>query len=51
MNLCFYSNKSIDELIKLVEDLFVLIPKLDNFKMQRYDEVKPYDEKKFEIFF
>ena len=51
MNLCIYSNKSIEELIKLVEDLFVLIPKLDNFKMPRYDEVKPYDEKNLKYFF
>ena len=51
MNLCIYSNKSIEELIKLVEDLFVLIPKLDNFKMPRYDEIKPYDEKNLKYFF
>ena len=51
MNLCIYSNKSIEELIKLVENLFVLIPKLDNFKMPRYDEIKPYDEKNLKYFF
>ena len=44
MNLCVYSNKSLDELLKLVESLFTLVPKLENFKMPRYDEVKPYDE-------
>ena len=44
MNLCIYSNKSLEEQIKLVEGLFSLIPKIENFKMPRYDEVKPYDE-------
>ena len=44
MNLCIYSNKSLDELIKLVENTFIKIPKLENFIMPRYDEVKPYDE-------
>ena len=51
MNLCIYSNKSLDELFKLVEGLFTLIPKLDNFKMPRYDEVKPYDEKNLKLFY
>ena len=44
MNLCVYSNKSLEEQLKLVESLFTLVPKIDNFVMPRYDEVKPHDE-------
>ena len=44
MNLCVYSNKSLEEQLKLVESLFSLVPKIDNFVMPRYDEIKPYDE-------
>jgi insulysin len=44
MDLCVYSNKSLKDLLILVENLFSLIPKLDNFEMPRYDEIKPYDE-------
>ena len=44
MYLCIYSNKKIEESLKLVESLFTLIPKIENFKMPRYNEVKPYDE-------
>ena len=44
MNLCIYSNKSLEEQLKLVESLFSLVPKIDNFVMPRYDEIKPYDE-------
>ena len=51
MNLCVYSNKSLDELLKLIESLFSLIPKLENFEMPRYDEVKPYDETNLKYFY
>ena len=44
MNLCVYSNKSLEEQLKLVESLFSLVPKIDNFVMPRYDEIKPYDD-------
>ena len=44
MSLCVYSNKKLDELFPLVENLFQQIPKIDNFKMPRYDEIQPYDE-------
>ena len=44
MHLCIYSNKPNEEMFKLVEGLFSLIPKLENFKMPRYDEVQPYDK-------
>ena len=51
MNLVIYSNKSLEELFKLIEGLFSLIPKLDNFEMPRYDEVNPYDEKNLKLFY
>ena len=51
MNLCIYSNKSLEDLIKFVEGLFTLIPKLENFKMPRYDEPKPYDERNLKYFY
>ena len=44
MNLCIYSNKSLQEQLKLVENLFTSIPKIDNFIMPRYDEVNPFDK-------
>ena len=47
MNLCIYSNKSLEEQFKLVESLFTSIPKIDNFKMPRYDEVTPFDENNY----
>ena len=33
MNLCVYSKKPMDELVKFVEDLCVKIPKLENFEL------------------
>ena len=51
MNLCIYNNKSLDEQLKLVESLFTLVPKIDNFVMPRYDEVKPYDENNLKYFY
>ena len=51
MNLCMYSNKTLEESLKLVESLFTLIPKIENFKMPRYDEVKPYDENNLKYFY
>ena len=51
MNLCIYSNKTLEESLKLVESLFTQIPKIENFKMPRYDEVKPYDENNLKYFY
>ena len=51
MNLCVYNNKSLNEQLKLVESLFTLVPKIDNFVMPRYDEVKPYDENNLKYFY
>jgi hypothetical protein len=45
MALCLYSNKTLEEMIKLVESLFKDVPKKENFEMPKYDLVKPYDEK------
>ena len=44
MSLCIYNNKSLEDQLKMVENLFSLIPKIEGFKLPRYDEVKPYDE-------
>ena len=44
MNLCVYSKKPMAELVKFVEDLFILVPKLDNYQKPKYDEILPYDE-------
>ena len=51
MNLCIYSSKTLDESLRLVEDLFVQIPKIENFKMPRYDEVKPYEDENLKNFY
>ena len=51
MNLCVYSNKSLEELLKLVEGLFSSIPKIENFKLPRYDEVKPFNENNQKMFY
>ena len=45
MALCLYSNKTLEEMIKLVESLFKDVPKKENFEMPKYDLMKPYDEK------
>ena len=44
MNLCVYSKKPMEELVKFVEELFSKVPKIENFKKPKYDEVMPYDE-------
>ena len=51
MYLCVYSNKSLNDSLILVENLFSQIPKLDDFKMPRYDEIKPYDETNFKYLY
>ena len=51
MNLIMYSKLSMDKLIKLVDDLFILVPKRENFEMPRYDEVKPYNENILNYFY
>ena len=51
MYLCVYSKKPMEELVKFVEDLFVLVPKIENFKKPRYDEVMPYDETNLKYFY
>ena len=44
MSLCIYNNKPLEEQLKTVENLFSLIPKIEGFKLPKYDEIKPYDE-------
>ena len=51
MTLCVYSNKSLEDLLKLVEGLFSPIPKIENFKLPRYDEVKPFIEDNQKMFY
>jgi len=51
MNLCVYSKKPMDELVKFVEDLFVKIPKLENFEKPRYDTIMPYDETNLKLLY
>ena len=38
-------------MLKLTESLFSLIPKVENFEMPRYDEVKPYDKTNLKYFY
>ena len=42
MYLCVYSKKPMDELVKLVEDLFCKVPKIEKFEKPKYDV--PYNE-------
>ena len=51
MYLSVYSNKSLDEQLKLTESLFSSIPKLEKFEMPKYDLVKPYDESNLKYFY
>ena len=51
MNLVLYSNLPMDNLIKLVDDLFTLVPKRENLVMPVYDKVKPYTEKNLGFFY
>ena len=44
MTLCLYSNKSLDEMIILVDKLFKDVPKKENFIMPKYDDIVPYDK-------
>jgi len=51
MSLIIYSKLSMNKLIKLVEDLFTLVPKRENFEMPKYDKVKPYNENILNYFY
>ena len=51
MHLCVYSNKSLEAQLKLVENLFTLIPKIDNFIMPRYDLISPFDENNVKLLY
>lgn len=52
MNLVIYSKLPLDKLlIKLIDELFILVPKRENFVMSKYDNVKPYNENTLGLFF
>ena len=51
MTLCVYSKKPMDELVKIVEDLFKLVPKIENFEKPKYDKIMPYDETNLKYFY
>ena len=51
MNLVMYSKLPMDNLIKLCEDLFSLVPKRENFEMPRYDTIKPYNKDTLGFFY
>ena len=51
MNLIIYSKLPMTNLIKIVDDLFILVPKRENFEMPKYDEVKPYNENILNYFY
>ena len=51
MNLCDYSKKPLDKLVKFVEDLFLLVPRLENFQKPKYDEIMPYNETNLKYFY
>ena len=44
MNLVVYTKLPMNDITKLVDGLFSLVPKRENFVMPKYDEVKPFDE-------
>ena len=51
MNLVMYSKLSLDKLIKLFDELFILVPKKENFIMPKYDTVQPYNENTLGFFY
>ena len=51
MNLVLYSSLPLDNLIKLVDELFILVPKRENFQMPKYDIVEPYDKNNLGYFY
>ena len=44
MYLVVYSKMPMDNLVHLVENLFSLVPKRENFEIPKYDKIKPYNE-------
>ena len=51
MNLIIYSKLPLNNLTKLTEELFTLVPKRDNFQLPKYDNVKPYNENTLKYFY
>ena len=51
MYLIMYSKLPLDNLTKLTEELFTLVPKRENFQLPKYDNVKPYNENTLKYFY
>lgn len=51
MTLCVLSNKTIEELEKLVDELFSQVPQREKFSLPRYDEVFPYDSSNLKMLY
>ena len=51
MYLVMYSKLPLDNLIKLTDELFSLVPKIDNLQLPKYDIVKPYNENTMGYFY
>ena len=51
MNLVLYSKLSMEDLNKLLDNLFTSVPKRENFEMPKYDKVKPYNENTVGFFY
>ena len=51
MSLCIYNNKSIEELSKIIDKLFIQIPKIENLILPKYDEILPYDDSNLHILY
>ena len=51
MNLVLYSKLSMEKLNNLVDNLFTLVPKRENFEKPRYDKIKPYNENMLGYFY
>ena len=51
MDLCIYSNDSIENLEKIIDELFSQIPKRDNFIKPIYDKVLPYTKENLQYLY
>ena len=51
MYLILYSKLPLDNLIKITDELFTLVPKIENIQLPKYDNVKPYNENTLGYFY
>ena len=51
MNWIIYSKLPLNNLTKLTEELFTLVPKRDNFQLPKYDNIKPYNDNTLKYFY